>query len=149
IVFAVSSVLMAASIIWMIADDHFREWKRVQRDFIRLDADKTKQEMEAARELASKQEMNELKARREEARKAAEPQARAAQADIDAVLGKVQLVDQQKAFKKASRDSIQSFYDKAVEENHPDDIERDKNKLAALDDELDRLQAESEQLHAQ
>src|SRR5262245_62014918 len=108
IVFAVSSILMFASIIWMIADDHFREWKRVQRDFIRLDAAKAKQDSAAAGQLASPEELRQLKAELEDAQKEAKDQERAAQQQIDEVLGKVQKADQDLAFTKAELDSIQS-----------------------------------------
>src|SRR5262245_23974085 len=115
IVFAVSSILMFISIIWMIAEDHFREWKVVQSDFIRLDYKKSQRELEDARQLASKQELDELSRQLADAKKAAKQQETEAQATIDALLGKSQKADQELSFKKAKRDSIQSFYDIAVD----------------------------------
>ncbi len=151
IVFAISSILMAASIVWMIADDHLREWKRVQRDFIRLDAAKTRNEMEQARELASKQEFEELNKRRAEAEQAAEPQAREAERDISALKGKVEKAYEVLSFAKADRDSIQSFYDKAVEESRPDTAERYRERLkgsGGIEQRVAQLQAQWEDADA-
>ena len=42
-----------ARITWMIAVDHFREWKNVQRDFVKFDAAKTEKDAQEAKLLAS------------------------------------------------------------------------------------------------
>jgi hypothetical protein len=40
LVFAVSSVAMMLSIVWMIAADHLRPWKGFQRDFQKIERKK-------------------------------------------------------------------------------------------------------------
>src|SRR5947209_15052386 len=42
VVFAISSVAMTLSIVWMIMADHLRPWKQVQREFHRVEASKLK-----------------------------------------------------------------------------------------------------------
>src|SRR3954464_3178010 len=42
LVFALTSVGMMLSIVWMIAADHFRPWKNFQRDFQKIEREKLK-----------------------------------------------------------------------------------------------------------
>ena len=41
-VFAISSIAMTLSIVWMIMADHLRPWKQVQREFHRVEEAKLK-----------------------------------------------------------------------------------------------------------
>ena len=61
IVFAVSSIAMFVSITWMIVVDHFREWKNLQRDFVKFDAAKTEKDAQDAKLLASEEELTQLR----------------------------------------------------------------------------------------
>jgi mono/diheme cytochrome c family protein len=145
IVFALSSIAMMVSILWMIAEDHFREWKVIQRDFIKLDAAKTKMEMEEAKQLASADEMAQLTTELEAAREAAYPEIKEAEASVPDLLGKVQKAEQALAFKKADRDSIASFYDIALEKGDEPAAERIKSQLGEIDAELITLRQTFEQ----
>ena len=52
VVFAVSSILLFISVIWMVWDDFDREWKNTQRRFTQLEMEVTRQEIsQAAREI--------------------------------------------------------------------------------------------------
>ena len=42
IIFAISSIAMTLSIIWMIMADHLRPWKQVQREFHLIEREKLK-----------------------------------------------------------------------------------------------------------
>ena len=42
IIFAISSIVMTLSIVWMIMADHLRPWKQVQRDFHEIEREKLK-----------------------------------------------------------------------------------------------------------
>ncbi|MFO0909272.1 MAG: hypothetical protein U0794_13130 [Isosphaeraceae bacterium] len=56
IIFAVSSIAMTVAIVWMILADHWRPWKKVQREFHRLENVKLR-----AQEAAEKQALVESK----------------------------------------------------------------------------------------
>ncbi len=144
IVFAVSSIAMMASIIWMIAKDHFREWKMVQRDFMKYDAAKTQQDAEAAKSLADEAEMKRLDGELDEARQAAAGEVAEASKTIRDVLGKVQKADQALAFQKADRDSIASLYDIEVDKKNETGANRFKLELDGIDARIDELRRESE-----
>src|SRR5436190_441115 len=121
IVFAISSVAMFISITWMIAADHFREWKTVQRDFVKFDAAKTEKDSRDAQLLASQDDLKQIEAKLAEARKQAADTVAAAQKTIREVQGKSQKKEQELSFLKAERDSINSFVD----------IEKDKHNEQA------------------
>src|SRR5712691_3804593 len=87
IVFAVSSILMFLSIIWMMADDHLREWKKLQRDFIRLEAAKMEQET-GPKKLAK--DIEELETQLAQEKKAVASAVRDAQRKVNSLLGDVQ-----------------------------------------------------------
>src|SRR6516165_6630075 len=40
LVFAISSIAMLLSTVWMVMADHLRQWKQVQRDFHSIERDK-------------------------------------------------------------------------------------------------------------
>ncbi len=48
VVFAVASMAMLVSIVWMMAKDHLREWKGYQREFIALEEEQNKAKLDAA-----------------------------------------------------------------------------------------------------
>ncbi|MEK8023172.1 MAG: c-type cytochrome [Candidatus Hydrogenedentota bacterium] len=47
-VFAISSIIMFATFIWMFVDDYDREWKHFQREFRKLDISKTRDVLSSA-----------------------------------------------------------------------------------------------------
>ncbi|MGZ3336497.1 MAG: hypothetical protein ACXWOV_15585, partial [Isosphaeraceae bacterium] len=55
IIFAISSIAMTLSIIWMIMADHLRPWKQVQREFHDVERAKLKA---AEQEILKKQQFD-------------------------------------------------------------------------------------------
>jgi len=54
--FAISSIAMLLSVVWMIMADHLRSWKEVQRDFQKVEDSKLKAaEKQRLQELEGKQ----------------------------------------------------------------------------------------------
>jgi cytochrome c2 len=129
VVFAITSLAMTAVIVWMILADHLRPWKRYQREFQQIETDKlATQQREALQK--QREEHREALALLAERRKAAETQAsknarevRNLNAEIDAIRGRFQQLDQKKRFQKAEMDSLRSFYDGM--------IDRDERREAA------------------
>jgi plasmid replication initiation protein len=135
IVFALSSIAMFASITWMIVVDHFREWKNLQRDFVKFDAAKAEKDARDANLLATENELAELEKKLADANEKAAAEVADARRKIDKVIGKSQKKEQELSILKAERDSKNSFVD----------IEKDKGNDAAvkkLEDELDKLDAQ-------
>src|SRR5438034_3024023 len=46
--FGVSSLLLFLSFLWMLGADYYREWRKYQADFTKLDVKKTAADMDAA-----------------------------------------------------------------------------------------------------
>ena len=121
IVFAVSSLAMTATVVWMILADHNRPWKEFQREFQGIETDKLQaQQSDALRrqEAESARQLKDLRGRKERAEAVASENRRRIN-DLDAristVRGEFQLVDQQKRFQKAALDSLRSLYDGMID----------------------------------
>ena len=149
IVFAVSSVAMFVSITWMIVADHFREWKILQRDFIKFDAAKTEKDSREAKLLASKEELKQLEKQLAAAREQASGVVAEAERAKRKILGDAQRKEQELSFQKAERDSIASFYDIEVDKGNHEKAEEIKQELSKMDAELATLRQESEKLNAE
>src|SRR5690349_6938704 len=121
IVFAVSSIAMLLSIVWMILADHLRPWKQVQREFHRVE--------DAKLRVAEEQEVQKQEAKNKAAIAEVEKQiARARQMeyanarqiyDVDQKIkgaqGRVDHLDTRRRFTKAELDSQRSFYDGMID----------------------------------
>src|SRR5262245_20738388 len=138
IVFALSSVAMFASVIWMMVDDYRKQWKRDQREFrnvevginlsLMLDNLPTEEELKESREAVAdkRQAVEDKKAELTKIRKERLAERDVADAEYNAV--------------KAYYDSRSSYRDQDVErygENSPQVRARDK-ELADLKEKMDR-----------
>jgi cytochrome c551/c552 len=146
IVFAVSSIAMFASITWMIVVDHFREWKNVQRDFVKFDAAKTEKDSKDAKLWASDEEIAQLEEQLAAAKEQAAADVEAAQKEIDEIIGSSQKKEQELSFFKADRDSIASLIDIEKEKGDVDAVQKLETKLAELDAKIEVVRRESEDL---
>ena len=122
VVFAVSSVAMLLSIIWMIAADHYRPWKETQREFQAVERTK----LEAAKNKAMEDQkakfqsqIEEIDARLLDAEKSREERYREIRR-VDTTLrklgGRFEGLDTRKKFIKAELDSQRSLYDGMIDE---------------------------------
>ncbi len=130
IVFGLSSILMTASIVWMILADHLRPWKQVQRQFHQIeDAKLRASETQRADELEarSQTELDAIDAQIKRAQALQEQNAaaiRETQAEIDGTLGEYERLDTERRFQKAELDSQRSFYDGMIDRNEIDEAYR-------------------------
>jgi cbb3-type cytochrome oxidase cytochrome c subunit len=121
LVFAVSSIAMTLSIVWMIMADHIRPWKQVQRAFHRVeDAKLRAQEDQKLKEqqAKSKTQLEAIDAKIKEAENARYERAseiRAAEKEIDTLGGKVDRLDTETKFTRAELDSRRSLYDGMID----------------------------------
>lgn len=120
-VFAISSIAMTLSVVWMIMADHLRPWKTIQREFQRVEEAKlraTEAEKEAEQKKNSQAKLDELNQRMEQADLDAAANAseiRKAEAERKRIEGRYELLYQQKNFKKVELDSKRSFYDGMID----------------------------------
>ena len=121
IIFAISSIAMTLSIIWMIMADHLRPWKQVQREFQVVEREKLKAVEQATLKKRKGEVQNQID---EFDRKIKEAEQGAAQraADLNrldkelkGLQAKTEKLDTERKFKKAELDSLRSLYDGMVE----------------------------------
>ena len=144
IVFALSSVAMFVSITWMIVADHFREWKNLQRDFVKFDAAKAEKDSREGKLLASNEDLTKFEQELAAAKQQVAEEVAAAKQTIKENLGKDQKKDQQLSFLKAERDSKASFRDIAVDKGLEHEAKEIEAKLKEMDAEIEKVRIESE-----
>jgi cbb3-type cytochrome oxidase cytochrome c subunit len=121
IVFALSSIVMLLTTVWMIMADHLRPWKVVQRRFHVIETAKLKaaeQKRFDDLQAAHKTELDRLEEDIAESKRLESQNARAIhtqQAKLDLAEGMVQKQDTRRKFKKAELDSKRSFYDGMID----------------------------------
>ncbi len=123
IVFAITSVLMTISVLWMVAVDHFRPWKEVQREFQEIETSKlrsTEQEKLKEQQELHQARLDQIDQRIEAARRVERQNGRRI-ADLDerirGIQGQFQRLDTERRFKKAELDSQRSLYDGMIGRN--------------------------------
>lgn len=150
-VFAVSSVAMTLSIVWMIAADHFRPWKEVQRKFqtverAKLNAAEGKALEEQRTQYQS--QIDEIDAALKKAEETKEERYREIR-QIDRAMGKLggkfEGLDTRKKFMKAELDSQRSLYDGMIDRAEEHDARVYMNStIAATDKRLRGVTVEFE-----
>jgi len=161
-VFAISSVAMMLSIVWMVMADHLRPWKTVQREFHRVEDAKLK--------ASEKQKLEEQKARyqtqlgdvsakitaAEALRHKNAPELAKIDAKIRSVGGKFEGLDTKKRFQKAELDSQRSLYDGMIDRGETREariylntiIAESERKLLKLSEEYEAVEKEFDGLKA-
>jgi len=122
--FAISSVAMLLSIVWMIMADHLRPWKQVQRDFQKVEGAKlqvTEAEKKKEQEKKYQTRITEIDRKIEAARKYAEANSsrlRGIDKEIRHLGGVFESLDTRKRFMKAELDSQRSLYDGMIDQGN-------------------------------
>lgn len=148
IVFGVSCLLMLLSIVWMFAQDYYRDWKVVQRDFRDVDEAVTQRMLldqigDALLDAAAKEAENvkEMRANVEKAKKENDSKIKEALAGRDQIGATTSSL-------KANLDSIKSLRDIAVDERDGVNPETQKSLYNTRAKELERLVKEVADLQA-
>ena len=121
IVFAITSVVMTATVVWMIMADHLRPWKQTQRGFQLIETDKLKaQEIEKAEQQRNTEQarLNEIDAEIRRAKSHADTNARKIrdlESQVKTKQGLFEKLDTEVRFKKADLDSRRSLYDGMID----------------------------------
>lgn len=118
--FAVGSVLLSLGVVWLVLDDYTRDWKGYQRQFNRLEYERTRQELEASLSEEQRQKLEALASELGEADARLREQAAAIEEirtqlrEIDAVLYRV---DQEHRFAKSIYDSERYEFEELAAEH--------------------------------
>ncbi len=121
LIFAISSIAMLLSTVWMVMADHMRPWKQVQRQFQEVEREKL--------EASEKQKLEEQKTKYQTQIDQIDQKIQTAEAesetrgrdlrlinnDLKVLEGKTERLDTQRRFQKADLDSKRSFYDGMVD----------------------------------
>jgi cbb3-type cytochrome oxidase cytochrome c subunit len=156
VVFAISSVVMLLSTLWMVMADHLRPWKQVQRAFHYVERDKLEvAEQEKLQEQKTKyqSQIDQIDAKIQAADAGAAQRAseiRTIDRELNLLEGSVLRLDTQRRFQKATLDSKRSIYDGMIDRGEP---ERDTRAylttvVASAEAELDRLSKDLEKEQA-
>jgi cbb3-type cytochrome oxidase cytochrome c subunit len=138
LVFFVTGILMAAIFIGMIYADYKRDWKTIQRLFLRIDAQKTHEAAQRAREKAYGEErarlLADLRAARGEMVRH-QKTLNQLNARLEDLAPRIYLADQQAKFAKASFDAALYKYEDSVA-NRPKAAPSAKKDLERIRGEL-------------
>src|SRR3954453_5253638 len=123
IVFAISSIAMLLSIVWMIMADHLRPWKKVHREFPDAERENlkaTEQQKLAEQRGTAQGKIQEIDNKIKQAEQEAAQRDRAAaiskiDKEMSSLGGKTEQLDTARKFKKAELDSLRSLYDGMIE----------------------------------
>jgi mono/diheme cytochrome c family protein/predicted nucleic acid-binding Zn-ribbon protein len=151
VVFAVSSVLLFVSVVWMVWDDYDREWKNYQRRFVQLEMQVTEARIEQAGRAIDRRALEALEARRagaEEQVRANESTIADLRRQIDRLNARLYAVSQRFQFAKATYDVDRYAYEVRLKRN-PALRETEGRAILARAAALEELQVEEEQLTAE
>src|SRR5262245_30144096 len=140
VVFAVSSVAMLATTVWMFWDDYNRPFKKEQREFRTVEEELAKRELLASAPDAARREQV-VQAEKDLARARAIRNALREQADQQLKRLQTDQFQAEKGFadKKADFDSLTSYYNIEVEQHGP--------STAAAKQLLERMEAKQKQMN--
>lgn len=151
IVFAVTSIAMTLAIVWMILDDHLRPWKKIQREFHKVETAKLEvQKSEERRKLDEKhkRDLEALDAEIARAQEIASKNARIIaekKRELDKVRSRFDRLDTDQRFLKADLDSKKSFYDGFIERDEVRQAEKFRiDTIEPLEKMLENVRKERE-----
>jgi mono/diheme cytochrome c family protein len=151
VVFAVSSILLFVSTVWMVWDDYDREWKNAQRRFRQLEIEVTEASRQQAMRAIDRNKLTALEA----ARAAGTKEVAANQAKIDEIRDRLAAADarvyrttQDYQFAKASYD-VERYDYEVARERRSARAEAGGRQVAARFAEVTELNAQMEKATAE
>ncbi len=155
LIFAVSSIAMTLSIIWMIMADHLRPWKQVQREFHLFEREKLKADEQAALKSRAGKIQNQIDEFDKKIKEAEQGAAQRAadlnrlEKELKTLQARSEKLDTERKFKKAELDSLRSLYDGLIERGEEREarvylnttVSKAEERLGELSRELENAQA--------
>ncbi|MBS10074.1 MAG: hypothetical protein CME19_00545 [Gemmatimonadetes bacterium] len=149
VVFALSSVALAISVVWMIWADYDREWKYFQREAMRLDQHKTEVELTAANEAVDKNQLEAIEkeaADVEEAISARDAERQPVLAELEVIRGEFYIADQNLKFEKAEYDVVKYEFEEAQHSGHSDETAEKKQTLLDMEKRMAEMRLIKEEV---
>ena len=87
--FAASSVLLAVGVVWLVMDDYLRDWKGYQREFNRMEYERTREELKTSLSPEDQQKIEAMRAELEQV----DARLRENQASIEQINREIQELD--------------------------------------------------------
>src|SRR5262249_38919755 len=146
--FAISSLLLFGFTVWMILADYSREWKKYQRQFNRMQIQRTQQDMTQASGALDRNKYNQLEAQLKQAQadqKQNEKQLNDLQKKKDDITNKAFGVNQNYKTVKAIYDQEKYEYEEALA-NKRSDVEKLHTRLLATEKTMNDYKAQADQL---
>ncbi len=156
LVFAISSIAMLLSTVWMVMADHLRPWKQVQRQFQVVEREKNesleKTKLEEQKTKYQKQ-IDEIDAKIQAADASAEARGRdlrAINSELKVLEGRTEKIDTARRFQKADLDSKRSLYDGMIDRGEEREartylntiVHQAEEELGTLSLDLEKVKAE-------
>ena len=145
LVFAISSVAMLLSTVWMVMADHMRPWKEVQRKFQSVEREKLeaaeKEKLEEQKQKYQAQ-IDEIDAKIQAADADAETRGRDLRVidnELKVLEGRTEKIDTAKRFQKAELDSKRSLYDGMIDRG--EEVTARRYLTSVVKEAEDRLKA--------
>ncbi len=146
--FAISSLLLFLITIGMVLADYSREWKRYQRDFVRLQISKTRSDMQQAAGTIDRAKYGQLDQQLKQARASQtqnEAQIDKIQKQLSDINAKLYAVDENYRFSKAVYDSDKYAYEEAAA-HKASNADKLGTKLKDTEKRMNDLKAELEKV---
>ncbi len=127
VVFAISSIAMAVTIVWMIMADHLRPWKETQRTFHYIEDGKLRVEEQKRKDEINQQQLADVQAKIDAADKTAEDNTKEInkiRGELKKIVGRYEQLDTETRFLKAELDSQRSEYDLKIDLNQNREAQR-------------------------
>ncbi len=156
--FAISGVVLTATVLWMIWADYAREWKQYQVQFNRMEVERARNELKATAARVETPEFKKLKeelAAAEQDLKAKTGDVRKLEKELTRQNGAIYKADQAWRFARAIYDVDRYDYETALAahekglEKKKADLDRQFEKIRELDDTVKKLTAERDAVQAQ
>jgi cbb3-type cytochrome oxidase cytochrome c subunit len=151
IVFALSSVALAISVVWMIWADFDREWKHFQREAIRLDRFKTEVELEAASAKVDKDQLVAIETQAQEVEAAIlarDAELQTVEAELELIRGQFYIADQNAKFEKAEYDVMKYEFEEAQHSNHTEEAAEKAKSLAEIEERMAEFRLVKEEVES-
>jgi len=141
LLFAASSIGLLVTMAWMVYDDYSRGWKSYQKEFQRLEAEKTHAQIDAAEKALDKETLDSLLKQRSEAVEAATQHAK----DLEEAQRKLREIETVAYRDDLGYRTTKSTFD-AKKFDYEEAAHRGSSRAQQIKKEMDELQKELEDL---
>ena len=151
VVFALSSVALAISVVWMIWADYDREWRTFQRAAVQLDRFKTQVELDAANLAIDQDQLSAVDAEAKAVEAgilARDAELQVVEAELEVIRGQFYIADQNSKFEKAEYDVVKYQYEEARHANHAEEAAEKGKALEEMEKRMANFRLITEEVES-